>query len=97
LLPALGAKLVLVEDAEALERLKRHFPTRQNKVSVRSVPCGRQGKQSVVSLRFVKRIARAGGETRARALTPMQRSASARKAAKARWSKPRMVEITNDQ
>jgi hypothetical protein len=86
LAPALGAKLVLVEDLQSLEQLKKHFRTRQVKTPGRSVPWGRPGTQMVVSLRFVKRIARKGGEARARKLTPAQRSASARKAAKARWS-----------
>jgi hypothetical protein len=93
LLPALGVKLALIEDSESLERLKK-FPTREAKVSARCVPWGRPGTQTVVSLRFVRRIARAGGEARARALTPAQRSAIARKAAKARWRAPKVVDIT---
>lgn len=35
----------------------------------------------------VTEVARLGGEARARKLTPAQRSAIARKAAKARWAK----------
>lgn len=88
LLPALGVKLALIEDAQALEQLKK-FPTREVNVPARSVPWGRKGTQTVVSLRFVKRIARAGGEARARALTPTQRSELARLAARARWRRER--------
>jgi hypothetical protein len=90
LLPALGVKLALIEDPESLERLKK-FPTREAKVSARCVPWGRPGTQTVVSLRFVRRIARAGGEARARALTPAQRSATRAQGcegemARRRWS-----------
>jgi hypothetical protein len=93
LAPALGAKLVLVEDPESLEQLKK-FRTRQVEVSARSVPWGRPGTQTVRSLRWVRRIARAGGKSRAEALSPAECAASARKAAKARWHKPRVVEVT---
>lgn len=84
LLPALGLKLALIEDAQALEQLNK-FPTREVKVSARSLPWGRSGKQGVVSMRFIKRIARAGGEARARKLAPAQRSLIASQAARARW------------
>jgi hypothetical protein len=93
LLQALGVKLVAYEDEQALAKIRPMLTPREGKVSVRSVPWGRQGKQFVVSRRWVKRIARDGGRARARSLTPAQRSASARKAAKARWRKPRLVEI----
>jgi hypothetical protein len=83
-----------LEDADAIEELKRRFSTRMVKTPARSVPWGRPSTQMVVSLRFVRRIARQGGEARPHKLTPAQRSASARKAAKARWRKPRVVEIT---
>jgi hypothetical protein len=96
LLPALGLRLAVLEDPDALAQLKK-FPTRQVKTPSRSVPWCRKGKQMLVSMRFVRRIARQGGEARAQKLTPEQRSASARKAAKARWHKPRVVEITNDR
>jgi hypothetical protein len=89
LLPALGMKLALLEDAAAVEQLKK-FSTRMVKTPARSVAWGRSGTQTVRSLRWVRRIARAGGEARAQKLTPAQRSASARKAAKARWHKPRV-------
>jgi len=46
-----------------------------------SVAWGRSGKQ-LVSRRWIKRIARKGGRARNRSLTPAQRSASARKAAR---------------
>jgi hypothetical protein len=72
----------------------KKFSTRRVKTPGRSVPWGRPGTQTLVSLRFVRRIARQGGEARAQKLTPAQRTRSARKAAKARWRKPKVVEIT---
>jgi hypothetical protein len=94
LLGGTGVMLVPVEDPEAMRRISRMLEKREVKVSGRSVPWGRKGTHTVVSKRFVKRIAREGGHARAEALTPAQRRASARKAAKARWRKPRVVEIT---
>ncbi len=93
LLPALGMKLALLEDADALEQLRK-FPKREVETPGRSVPWGRSGKQTVRSLRWVRRISSKGGQARARALTPARIRAIARKAAKARWRKPKVVEIT---
>jgi hypothetical protein len=50
-------------------------------------------KHFLVSKRWVRKIGRKGGEQRAKNLSPRRRSAIARKAAKARWSKPRLVEV----
>jgi hypothetical protein len=85
LAPALGVKLALIEDPEALELLNRKFPKRELKVPARSVPWGRSGKHTA-SLRFIKRIAREGGKARALKLTPAQRSRIAREAALQRWA-----------
>jgi hypothetical protein len=93
LLPALGLRLAVLEDPDAIKQLKK-FPTRQVKTPERSLPWGRKGKQMRVSLRWQRRISSKGGAARAEKLTPAQRSASARKAAKARWRKPRITEIT---
>ncbi len=96
LAPALGLRLAVVEDAEALAQIKQRYPEREICVGMRAVTRrnGRHArKNNEVSLRHMRRIARAGGDARARALTRAQRSASARKAAKARWRKPRVVEI----
>jgi hypothetical protein len=96
LLPALGLRLAVLEDPDAIKQLKK-FPTRQVKTPGRSLPWGRSGKQTVVSLRFVKRIARAGGEARAQKLSARQRTTIARKAARKRWSKPRVVEVNRSR
>jgi hypothetical protein len=39
--------------------------------------------------KYFAKISKLGGEARAKKLTPRQRTASARKAAKARWAKKR--------
>lgn len=52
-------------------------------------------KQTVAQIRQMIRqdLARAGGQARARALSPEQRSASARKAARARWRKSKARKV----
>jgi hypothetical protein len=83
MLGALGLELHVVEDLAALKRIGSKLVPREVDVPLRAY---RWGKAGIASRRFVKRIAREGGFARARALTPAQRSASARMAAKARWS-----------
>jgi hypothetical protein len=85
MLQALGVALHMVEDPAALKRVKARFVPREVAIPARSVPWGRSGKQTVVSKRFVKRIAREGGHARAQALSPAQRRSSARQAALIRW------------
>lgn len=85
---ALDMKLLVVEDEKALAKIRPILTPREAKVSVRSVPWGRLGKQGVVSKRFVRRIAREGGHARARALTPAQRRRSAQRAALVRCNAP---------
>jgi hypothetical protein len=86
LLGATGVMLLPVEDPEAMQRITRMLEPREVKVSGRSLPWGRSGKQTV-SRRFVRRIAIAGAEARARALTPKRRIAIARQASLIRWRK----------
>jgi hypothetical protein len=92
ILQVLGLQLLVVEDLEALGRIKPKLVPRETTVPERALRWGKAGNH-IVSKRWVRRIAREGGRARALALTPKQRSASARKAAKARWSKPRLVEV----
>jgi hypothetical protein len=91
MLQSLGVRLVLVEDAAALKRISPQLTPREVPVPVRALRWGKAGTK-IVSKRWVTRIAREGGRARALALTPKQRSVSARKAAKARW-KPRPIEM----
>jgi hypothetical protein len=92
MLQGLGVQLLLVEDPDALKRISSQLTPREVPVPVRALRWGKAGIL-VVSKRWVRRIAREGGRARALALTPKQRSASARKAAKARWTKPRVIEM----
>jgi hypothetical protein len=97
LAPALGLRLAVVEDAEALAQIKEHYPSREISVGMRAVT-RRNGKHrrkpNEVSLRHMRRIARQGGEARAQKLSASQLSAIGRKAARKRWRKPKVVEIT---
>jgi hypothetical protein len=95
LLQTMGLKLVVVEDPEALERIRAKLIPREVPANVLSLPWAvRHGaKHFLVSKRWVRKIGRKGGEQRAKNLSPRRRSAIARKAAKARWSKPKLVEV----
>jgi hypothetical protein len=94
MLGALGVALRLEVDPEAMERITRSVEKRQVKVPVRALAWGQAGTQ-IVSKRWVKRIAAEGGRARARALSPAKRRALARRAARARWSRPKLVEMKN--
>jgi hypothetical protein len=84
ILEALGLRLAVEIDPEATARITSRMAKREVSNPVRALPWGK-ARSRVVSKRWVRRIAREGGRARALALTPKQRSASARKAAKARW------------
>lgn len=84
MLAALGVRLELVEDAESLDQIARKATRREVRVPVRALPWGQAGKQ-LVSKRWVRRIAKAGGKARAEKMTPRQRRRSARHAAIVRW------------
>src|ERR1700704_4485152 len=92
MLQVMGLKLVVVEDVEALERISAKLIPREVPANVLSLSWGR-AKHLLVSKRWVKKNGRKGGEQRAKNLSPRRRRAIARKAAKARWSKPRLVEV----
>ena len=86
MLQVMGLKLVVVEDVEALERISAKLIPREVPANVLSLSWGR-AKHLLVSKRWVKKNGRKGGKQRAKNLWPRQRSAIARKAAKARWHK----------
>jgi hypothetical protein len=92
LLPALGMKLALLEDAAAVEQLRK-FPKREIKPAIRAVPTGR-GRKRLVSKRFLRKIAPLGGKARMASMTAKQRSKHMRQVVLRRWHKPRVVEIT---
>jgi hypothetical protein len=84
-LGVLGAKLVLVDDAEAERRygrrLKRHNP---NLI--------RSGTEAQLAERHARRMGRKGGRARWAGTTAEERSEIARQLNRLRWSKPRVVE-----
>jgi len=93
ILGATGLKIALVEDPEKLEKIKRHRDFRPRKYAVRA-----RGKHAgyIVrrdTLEHMRRMGIEGGRARAEKLSERKRSAIARKAAKARWRKPRLVEV----
>ena len=92
MLQVMGLKLVVVEDPEQLQRISAKLIAREVPANVLSLSWGR-AKHLLVSKRWVKKNGRKGGEQRAKNLSPRRRRAIARKAAKERWSKPRVTEI----
>lgn len=89
MLPALAMKLVLIEDEEALQQvMARSTPRLLPSVLGTTL-------HWKMSRRELKRRQRNGGKKRMAKMTPKQRSAHGRKMARARWRKPRIVEITN--
>lgn len=99
LLGALGLKLIIAVDVETLERMRRRLPTRErvgSQYARGTMLAGRKQKKRTkrgqnVNSDHAKAL-------RARQLlitTPRQRSAIAKRAARARWHKPRVVEITD--
>jgi hypothetical protein len=89
LLAVLGLKMILVEDIEAVNRYGPRIPvTNQSCTRVLTVRAGR-GKQQLVSVKLLRKIAPLGGAARSRSLSPAQRSQIARKGGFARWAKVR--------
>lgn len=79
LLPALGMKIVALEDQEVLQFIKS---TGQNwQAGMRAA-----ATQYSLSHRFLRKIAALGGHARKKSQTPKQLSMQGRRAAKARWS-----------
>jgi hypothetical protein len=84
LLPALGMKLVAVEDEEALVKIRsRTSPRNEKAVRMLAVYAGR-GKH-LISKRFLRSIAPLGARGYMRKVSPERRRWIARNAARARW------------
>jgi hypothetical protein len=79
-LGVLGAKLVLVDDAEA----ERRYGSRVKQHDPRLV---RSGTEAQLAERHVQRMGRKGGRARWANTTPEERSEAARQLNKLRWSK----------
>lgn len=85
-------RLMLVEDPAALERLRRHRDYVRRRRPVRS-----RGAHDYIVRRdtreHMRQMGRLGGLATAAKLSAKRRTALARKAAKARWHKPRITEV----
>jgi hypothetical protein len=91
ILGALGLKFAIIEDEEATARIRKRFdPSEKSKrvLAVASIAISPELATAVFS-DHLNRIAPSGGLARAEQLTPFRRSQIARKAAKARWKRPR--------
>jgi hypothetical protein len=87
LLAVLGLKIILVEDIEAVTRYGPRIPVATESCTrMLTVRAGR-GKQQLVSVKMLRRIAPLGGAARNRSLSPAQRSQIARKGGLAKWAK----------
>jgi hypothetical protein len=97
MLQALGVQLIMVEDAEALERIRPKLTKSRLPPAMRSVSRtrGRHSKKpNLISKRFMRKIGRKGGEAYANA--PFKtRSRVGMAGAKARWAMPKLEEITS--
>lgn len=78
ILPALGVRLVLTEDPEALARIGTRLVKRRAE-NVRTAQC------ITISLRFLRSIAREGGKHSRSYMSKERASELGRKAALARW------------
>jgi hypothetical protein len=85
ILQALGLRVRLEEDPQLIEKLKGRWSKRKLRKSMRTAV----SMDRVIHLPpdFMRRISRMGCEARMRKLSPERRSALARQAAMARWSK----------
>jgi hypothetical protein len=81
MLPALGMKLVAVEDAEALAQIGTRMVRRQSKHAVHA-----KAVEYKLSRRFLRRIARKGGANSRRYMTRQRATELARHANAIRWA-----------
>lgn len=94
LLRGSGTMLIMVEDPEAMARIRPRITQSRLPPVVLAVKNGK-GRTRLVSKRFMRKIAPIGGRARMEKMTPKQRSAHGKKAIRARWHKPKLVEITD--
>jgi hypothetical protein len=92
LLGAVGYGVQIVEDEKALRLAKKEAKNRKLHRE-KSVQWRNAKKLRMLHEEAVRR-GKLGASARMNKTTPEQRTRSARKAAKARWRKPRLVEIT---
>lgn len=89
MMPGLGMRLVAIEDLDALERITRRGLRREFATDMHAGTVHIQ-----FSRKFMRKIQRKGGANSRKYLTKRKASALGRRAAKARWRKPTLIEIT---
>lgn len=87
-------KIVLVNDPKQLARIQssHHFIARKKPMPISATHPYIVQRKTRENMRQMGQL---GGVARAQKLTPQARTDSARKAAKARWSKPKVVEVVS--
>ena len=93
ILGATGLKLALIEDPAKLEKARRHrdfMPRKSRKPATSKQPSYVVQRKTREQMR---NMASEGGRARSEKLSTRKLSATARKAAKARWRKPRLIEV----
>lgn len=89
----LGVAFLMIEDPQSLAKVQKRLEKRKSTIPVRA-----DGKQETIQIRLSRRellrLARLGGKARAKKLPAWKRRAIARKAAKKRWAKPHLIEVT---
>lgn len=91
MLGALGLKFAIIEDEEATARIKRRFdPSVKSKrmPMAMSIDLSPELMRAIFADHF-RRIAPAAAEARRTKITPFRRRQIAKKAARARWKKPK--------
>lgn len=91
LVGAVGCGVALVEDESALRAAKREAKNR--KINRAKALQWRNSKALSMMHELAKQRGKMGGNAAAANMTPAQRSRRAKRAAKARWRKPRIREI----
>lgn len=103
MLAALGIKIVIIEDPAAQARITA-YPQHHGSGPKRVLKPLSMGVANLPEIRalekrvlrdLMRKNGRKGGKARKRLVPKGRRTRIARKAAKARWSKPKIVEITN--
>jgi hypothetical protein len=82
LLGALGIKCVIVEDQQALERIRNRLGTSQIRYMRRAAT-----HKVIVTSKFLRSIGRKGNRTRWKKMSPKARSREMRKLARLRWQR----------
>lgn len=93
MLGATGLKIALIEDVDAMERIQHHRDFGQRKRPMHRDAVHAHIVHRITS-EFMRQIGHKGGKASRKSISKKQRRVLAKRAAKARWSKPTLTEIT---